>query len=378
MNARRGRPWSRLVDALSSPEGVTDLIQIAKSVVAATAAWFVSTTVLGSPMPFLAPWTALLTVHATAYRSLSRGAQTTVASTAGVAMSFVIGYFLGVTVWTFALAILVGLVVSRISWLRDEGVAIATTAIFILGGGFEQQAPFLDDRLLEVALGVTIGIIVNLSFLPPLRDRQASRYVDSMNRRMGEVMISMADELTSSWDTDRADAWVSETVAIDDELDSAWQTVRFARESRRLNPRHHSPLPRRHWKNQREGAGQRAGYEDILTRLGEGISHLRHLARTLRESSYSDSAWDDKFRSQWVAIVRDAGSSIKDPDAEVESIYDRLDALSRRFADGTAAAGELWPVYGSLITSVRHITIIVDDVSSARQAREADKSNPVV
>lgn len=229
------RPWSRLVDALRSPEAVTDGIQITKTVVAATAAWYVSTAVLGSPMPFLAPWTALLTVHATAYRSLSRGAQTTVASTAGVALSFVIGYFLGVDVWTFALAILVGLVVSRISWLRDEGVAIATTAIFILAGGFEEQAPFLDDRLLEVALGVAFGIIVNLAFLPPLRDRQAARYVDSMNRRMGEVMISMADELGRSWDTDRADTWVDETVAMDDELDSAWQTVRFARENRRLN-----------------------------------------------------------------------------------------------------------------------------------------------
>ena len=374
------RPWSRLVDALRSPEAVTDGIQITKTVVAATAAWYVSTTMLGSPMPFLAPWTALLTVHATAYRSLSRGAQTTVASTAGVALSFVIGYFLGVDVWTFALAILVGLVVSRISWLRDEGVAIATTAIFILAGGFEQQAPFLDDRLLEVALGVAFGIIVNLAFLPPLRDRQAARYVDSMNRRMGEVMISMADELGRSWDTDRADTWVDETVAMDDELDSAWQTVRFARESRRLNPRHHVPVPGhpRHWRNRHGGAGRRAGYEDILTRLGEGVSHLRHLARTLRESSYSDSAWDEEFRSQWVALVHDAGSSIKDPDAEVESIYDRLDGLSRRFSDGTLAAGELWPVYGSLITSVRHITIIVDDVSSAREAREADKSNPVV
>lgn len=319
LDSREHRHGSRLGDVLRSPETVTDGIQILKSVVAATAAWWVSSEVMDSPMPFLAPWTALLTIHATAYRSLSRGAQTTVASTIGVGLSFLIGYFLGVSVWTFALALLVGLIGSRVSWLRDEGVSIATTAIFVLGSGFDNQAPLLGERLVEVGLGVAIGIGVNLLILPPLRDQQASRSVDSMNARMGDVMISMAEELTSSWDTDRADAWVEETVDIDDELESAWQTVRLARESELGNPRSHVPIPQRPrgWRNQHTQAGREAGYEDILLRLGEGISHLRHLARTLREGTYADNRWDEDFRDQWVAIVRDAGHSIKDPDAEV-------------------------------------------------------------
>lgn len=368
-----------MVNVLRSPEGVTDGVQIFKSMVAATAAWWVSSEVLKSPMPFLAPWTALLTIHATAYRSLSRGAQTTVASTIGVGLSFLIGHFLGVNVWTFALALLVGLVGARLSWLRDEGLSIATTAIFVLGSGFDNQAPLLDERLVEVGLGVAVGIVVNLSFLPPLRDQQASRYVDNMNTRMGDVMINMAEELSNSWDTDRADAWVDETVAIDNELESAWQTVRLARESRLTNPRSYVPTPQRPrgWRNQHSQAGREAGYEDILLRLGEGISHLRHLARTLREATYSDSRWDDEFRQQWVAVVRDAGHSIRDPDAEVESIYDRLNELSHRFSEGTTSPGELWPIYGSLITSLRHITVIVDDVASARDARQKDHNNPV-
>lgn len=64
------------------------------------------------------------------------------------------------------------------------------------------------------------------------------------------------------------------------------------------------------------------------------------------------------------------------PTPRFESIYDRLDGLSRRFSDGTSTAGELWPIYGSLITSLRHITVIVDDVASAREARQADTDNP--
>src|SRR5690625_7007320 len=74
----RLRAWVR------DPEVTTDLMQIGKSVIAATAAWWLSGSVLDSQMPFLAPWTALLTVHATVHRSLSRGIQTTVATTIGV------------------------------------------------------------------------------------------------------------------------------------------------------------------------------------------------------------------------------------------------------------------------------------------------------
>src|SRR5699024_8672578 len=88
-----------LTDLVRRPEFVTDLLQILKSVVAGTTAWWLADHVLGSPLPFLAPWTALLTVHATVHRSLSRGAQSTVASAIGVGISFVIGNFLGVSVW---------------------------------------------------------------------------------------------------------------------------------------------------------------------------------------------------------------------------------------------------------------------------------------
>src|SRR5699024_3852482 len=139
----------------------------------------------------------------------------------GVLLSFLIGSFLGVEVWTFALALLVGMAASRLSWIRDEGVAIATTAIFVLGSGFGAQAPLLLDRLLEVGVGVAFGVVVNLLVIPPLRDRQAARYIDSINRRMGAVLMEMAEEFSRSWDTDRADAWAQETQEMQEELASA-------------------------------------------------------------------------------------------------------------------------------------------------------------
>jgi hypothetical protein len=370
-----------VVEYLQRPEFVTDLLQIVKGVIAATGAWWLSDTVLGSQMPFLAPWTALLTVHATVYRSFSRGVQTTIASTIGVGVSFLIGNYLGVSLWTFGLAMLVGLAGARLSWIRDEGVAIATTAIFVLGSGFDSQQPLLVDRLLELALGVAVGLAVNLLMLPPLRDRQATRYIDSVNRQMGEVLIDMSDQFSHSWGTDAAQEWFERAEDMSRELESAWQTVRFARESRRINPR--TAIRPKNLRRRPAAAGttdsarsadavEREGYESILLRVDEGISHLRNLARTLREASSSEREWNTWFREEWALIVADAGRSIADPDTEVEPIFDRLQQLSTDIAEDRALPQTAWPIYGALITSLRHIVVIVDDVASARDARESD------
>lgn len=356
------------------PEVLSDLLQIIKSVIAATGAWWLSDTVLNSEMPFLAPWTALLTVHATVHRSLSRGAQSTIASAVGVALSFVIGNYLGVSIWTFGLALFVGLSAARLPWIRDEGVAIATTGIFVLGSGFDSQQPFLGERILELSLGIAIGIVVNLLVIPPLRDQQAGRYVDSINRRMGTVLVDMADELDEGWSTADADDWFKETESMSEELNSAWQSVRFARESQKANPRDRLRRKRRSsgMTGDSNTSAAEASYENILQRVDEGISHLRHLTRTLREGAYESGEWDTRFREQWTRVVRDAGRAIADPDAEVEPIFKRLEELSVNMTEDKGLPERSWPLYGSLIASMQHIAVIVDDVASARAAREAN------
>ena len=349
----------RVGEYLRRPEVTTDALQILKTVIAATFAWWLAVHVLDSPMPFLAPWVALLTVYPTVYQSLRRGAQTTVASWAGVGLSFAIGQLLGVGLWTFALAIIVGMAASRIPWIRDEGVAIATTAVFVLGDGFDQQQPMLLDRIIEVAVGAAVGLLVNLLLIPPLRDRQAARYVDHINLRMGRLLIDMADALHDARTAADGDAWAQEISSMSDDLSTAWESVRSAHESRRANPR------------RRTRGTVRADYGEILGRVDEGISHLRHLVRTLRDAADAPGDWDPRFRERWVSIVRDAGHAIADPDSAVEPIDDRLVELSISLsADGSLPQRD-WPLYGSLITSMRHIARIVDDVASAREARDA-------
>lgn len=362
------RLWARTLEAIRRPEVVTDLLQILKCVIAATAAWWFASSVLHSEMPFLAPWTALLTVHATVYRSFARGIQATVSSGIGVLLSFLIGTFLGVELWTFALALLIGMVASRLWWIRDEGVAIATTAIFVLGSGFGEQAPLLVERLVEVGVGVLFGVVVNVLVVPPLRDAQAARYVDRINLLMGELLADMAEDFEQSWDVERAEDWARRTTEMQEMVSSAWQGIRFAKESSWGNPRLHGMAPMR---GSRSGEPQRrADYGEILERVDEGISHLENLTRTLREASYAEGEWDQRFRQRWSAIMRDAGTSIADPDADVEPVHDRLSHLAADMAGDDRMPATTWPTYGALIRSMQHIAVVVDDVASAREARE--------
>lgn len=349
----------RMMERLRRPEALTDLLLAGKAVVAGTAAWAIAVGLLDSEVAFMAPWTALLTVHATVHRSLTHGAQTTASSAIGMGLAFVIIHFLGINVWTFALALLVGLMGARLTWIRDEGVAIATTSIFI----FTADEPMFFDRAMELLVGVGVGIVVNFLVVPPLRDRQAGRHVDSINRRMGDVLIDMSNAFSGEWDSDQADAWLADTESMSAELDSAWQTVRLARESKRSNPR---SMSRRVNKNQPE----EVSYEEILSRVDEGISHLRNLMRTLREASHELSSWDPRFREGWVGIAHDVGVAVANPDKEVGPLYDRLRDLSSEMSKADNLAAIEWPTYGAMLSSLRHIVTIVDDVASAREARE--------
>lgn len=349
---------TRMLRRLKQPETTADLLLATKAVIAGTSAWAISVGVLGTEVAFMAPWTALLTVHATVHRSLSRGAQTAVSSAVGMGLAFVIMNFLGVNIFTFALALFIGLMGARLSWIRDEGIAIATTAIFI----FTADDPMFADRFIELLLGVAIGVLVNVLVLPPLRDQQADRYVDSINQRMGAVLGDMSQEFSKSWDTDRADAWLAETQSMSAELNSAWQMVKLARESRRKNPRR--------LLHRKDQSDDDVDYEQVLNHIDEGISHLRNMTRTMREATWAVSSWDEQFREGWVRIACDLGEAIADPDGDVAALEGNLDTLVTKMSRAEDLPHIQWPIYGAMLASLRHIIHIFSDVTSDRESRE--------
>jgi uncharacterized membrane protein YgaE (UPF0421/DUF939 family) len=329
-----------------------------KAVVAAVAAWLVATEVFDLAQPFLAPWMALLTVHASVYRSLTSGVQTVVASVIGVVLAVLAAQALGASALTLGLAILAGLLLSRYWLIRPEGLTIATTALLVLTTGAENEPWVLLDRIYDTVIGVGIGVLVNLVVLPPLNDRSAEEQLDRLDEQLGSLLTDIAGQMRSAWSGEQADRWIDRTRGMDRDLSRAWQLVRHATESSWWNPRTY--LPRRRQ--------DRTAYERLLLRVEEGIAQVRAMARTVRESTVSAQEWDPRFRERWIDLLAETGRRVADPDANVRSLRDSLEGLARDLSS-EELPGLMWPTYGSLITNLTHVVDIVDDVATSRPAR---------
>lgn len=343
---------------LRSPRVQTDLLQLVKAALAAVGAWLLASRTLDLQQAFLAPYTALLTVHATVHRTVWRGAQTVLATGLGVLVAAAAVALLGSTALSLGLALLVGLGLSRAGVVRQEGTTVATTVLFVLTTGGAEEAA-LSDRLLATAVGVVVALVVNLVVVPPLNDRSAQQQVDGVDRALGELLQDMADQLGAPDDagTGRSTDWVERTRSIDEDLREAWALVRHAQDSAVWNPRR-----RRH---PDEGLDE---YPWVLERLEEGVSQTRSIARHVRESTHASQEWDSVFRDRWTGLLREVGRRVADPGSDVAAVRDDLDRLAGDLSDADLP-GRLWPLYGALLANLRVVVQTVDDVATARPVR---------
>ena len=339
----------------------TDLLQLLKATVAAVGAWVLAELVWELKQAYLAPWVALLTVHATVYRTMWRGLQTVITVGLGILLALVVVELFEVTAWSFGLALLMGLALSRLRVLRDEGITVATTVLFVLTTGYNipdsRAIDLLPDRLLSTAAGVVVALLVNLLVLPPLYDSSAQRQIDDVDRRLGALLVDMAQQLREPRKEQEEADWIETTRSIDTDLTEAWSLVRTAQEGRSWNPRHRLH-PGQHLET----------YPQILVRLEEGVSLVRSIARHVRESSRASQEWDPRFRDRYIDLLENLGRRIADPDADVAEVREGL----RRLAEDLSTedlSGLLWPLYGALIANLQVLIDVVDDVATAEPVR---------
>src|SRR3954468_5184790 len=141
---RHARAWLRKPDAVE----VADWAQHAKTALAGVIAWVVAIDVLGLDQPFLAPWAAVLVVHATVYRTVSRGGQQIVATFLGVLLAWGTGALFGVGPLGMGVLLVVAFLVGRHRWLEEESTTLATTGIVVLATNAIDQSGLLTSRLL--------------------------------------------------------------------------------------------------------------------------------------------------------------------------------------------------------------------------------------
>lgn len=354
--------WGR--DRVRDPVVWAELTQLAKAVAAAVIAWLLAVRVFGLAQPFLAPWSALLVVHATAYRTLSRGIQQVLATVVGVLLAFGVGGLLGVDASTLALVLAMALLLGKARLWRDEGLTAATTALVVLLTGYSDDGAQLLERLADTGVGIAVGLVVNLIVWAPLHDRSAARRVNVVDDRIGELLTDIAHRLGDGLDDELIESWIERTRELDDDLDNAWTDVRQARESGRFNPRRHA----------RSRAAARQEWEVILRRLEQAIAETRSMVRTLGRAGVAQE-WDPRFRHPWQALLEQTGEAVTAADpVEIATVTRRLSTFAATLAEersdepaaGSSSIDQMWPLYGALLVNLRNITGAMDEVAAAQ------------
>ncbi len=340
---------------LRDPIVWADASQLLKTIVAAVAAWVLAVHVFGLSQAFMAPWAALLTVHATVFGTVKRGAQQAGASVLGVLIASGAWQLFGGGALAIGASVLAGMLAGAAPGLRAP-MTTATTAVVVLTTGYIDKSGMLADRLIDTGVGIAVGLLVNLLVWPPLRDRAAARHIDVIDDRFGALLTKIAAELRDGCATEAADAWIAQTNRLDDDVDRAWRMLEEARQSGRLNPRR--AVPER----------MRAAEEmtQVINRLAQAVAETRSMARTIRVARIAPEGWEPAFREPWLGLLERAGTAIERGDADgLRSARSELSELSDRLTTQPLHGG-LWSMFGALLVNLRNVLDEMDVVAEAQ------------
>ncbi len=333
-----------------------DLVQSAKTVLAGVLAWWIARDVLGLQQPFLAPWSAILMVHATVYRTFARGAQQVAATVLAVVLASLAGHVLGLGVVGMAVLLVAAVLVGRLRWLRAEGPTLATTAVVVLATNSIAETTLLWSRLLDTTTGIVVGLLVNVVVWPPLRDRAAWAETAKVPGQIGEALSEIADQLSPAFDNDQSDRLLGLLRQVDVRIDKCWGLLRQAQEGNRLNPR------------RRKGWSPLDDLVEVLHRLEHVLADTQSLLRTVVISASHGTTWEDGFRTHLVEIMNDVSRVIDEDDPE------RFDPVLARLRETAASVstgdlGESWQEYGGVLINLRNVVDALSYLPPTSQLR---------
>jgi hypothetical protein len=328
--------------ALRDPVWWTNASQVLKTVAAAVIAWVLAVHVFDIAQPFLAPWAALLTVHATVFGTVKRGAEQIAATVIGVLVAFGAGHVFGVNALSVGAVVQLGLIAGSMRGLRTESTTAAATALVVLTTGYSDDGGMLAARLLDTGIGIVVGLLVNLLVWPPLRDRGAAHQIDVIDDRIGDLLCDIAGR------TGAFGEWVDRANELDEEIKEGWRVLGQARESGRLNPRRAVPGRMR----------AAEGFDGILRRLEQAVAETRSMIGTISLVPEPAPEW----LTPWLDLLQRVGVAISEADvAAMRAVRADLDGFAR-----DVDAGDQWPVCGALLVNLRNILEALDVVADAQ------------
>ncbi|KUL37318.1 hypothetical protein ADL22_21865 [Streptomyces sp. NRRL F-4489] len=313
------------------------LLVLGKSTLAATLAWFLSHDVFAAHSPAFAPFSAVLTMQVTVYRSLLDSLRYVAAVAAGVAVQAALGFLVGPDLLTFALVALVALIIGRWPALVPQGPQVATAAFFAFSAYVSAtstvgKATQLGQIILLVLIGCGVGVLINVLVVPPLHYRRAEHGIRTLAHGLCDLLGDLHPALREGeLDAERTRHWRARAERGEALISQARSGLSTARESLYYNPRR---LFRRH--RVRGGTGFE-GYRAVLEALERALYQVTSLIRSLdRWETDRENALPRAFLRSYADFLACAARI-----TEVLSVLDE-DRLHQQAADIGELTDQAW------------------------------------
>ncbi|MGW7102740.1 aromatic acid exporter family protein [Streptomyces sp. NPDC054838] len=208
----------------------------ARATAAAGLAWGVCCAVQAEQRPYPAALAALLIAESTVLRSFVAGAQYAVGCAVGVLIGLPATLLIGPAWVGLCVVVFLSVVAAQHGRFGHHGVHVPITALFAFVLGRDHLGDEVVPHVLEIAVGVVVGIVFNALLFPPLRLRPAERALDTLRTRLAAALEGLA---TSAHEGRTSEAvlgpgWSTE---LDDAVARAGAALSEAHESKRWNVR---------------------------------------------------------------------------------------------------------------------------------------------
>jgi hypothetical protein len=289
----RTRQWFRRAGTGVGGHERDALIIIGKSALAASVAWYIAYEVMKAQSPAFAPFSAVLIMQVTVYRSVLHALRYVGAVALGVLLQGALGLLGGPDMLTFVLVALAALVIGRWRPLGSQGSNVPTAAFFAfstyisatsVGQGFAQ----LGQIIVLVLIGCGVGVLVNVLVLPPMRYRSAESGIQSLGQSLSDLFGDIHPALREGeLDEERASHWRHRAYHLGPLTEQAQSSVRTAWESTYYNPRR--------WFQRHQGRASFSGYQALVDALERVTYQVASMTRSFDQWHDGDS--NEDYRS---------------------------------------------------------------------------------
>lgn len=281
-----------------------------KTAIAVGIAWLIAPLVPGvaDDYPYYAPLGALISMYPTLMSSLRTSIETLASLAIGILLAAIVLIVAEPNVITISLVIGAGVLIAGSKWLTTGGDYVPVAALFVLIVGGPNADAYSIGYIVQMSVGIVVGLLVNLLIFPPLNFSGAAVKLAEFRSLLATHLKDVGDALVETWPPEHEE-WASRSETLSDTARAVRDAVGNADESRKGNPR-----ARLHKRNLDDDYRDLADLERITF-------HVRDLTEVL-----AAAIWDAPFHSEVPERLREPLST---------AFHAVADVLTTRNSDAT-------------------------------------------